>query len=149
VERFAYLAGYATSVPESDYGTDLNVYTFASDGQVENGYVSLQLKASDAPHYLADGEHVSFPVEEADLESWLDEPFPVILVVYDALQERAYWLYVQRYFERLEGFDLASAGLTVTVRLRVEDMVSVEALQLFRTFKERVLAQARGAIRHA
>jgi hypothetical protein len=149
VERFASLAGYATSVPASDYGTDLNVYTFAQDGQVENGYVSIQLKATDAPNYLSDGEHVSFPVERAHLESWLREPSPVILVLYDALREKAYWLYVQRYFEQAEGFELASAGRTVAVRLRVEDVMSVEAIRSFRTFKERVLAQAQGTIHHA
>lgn len=148
VERFALLAGYSTTPPSGDYGLDLNIYTFSDDGEVENGYVSVQLKSSDNPNYSADRQRVRVPLDRRDLASWLQEPWPVILVLYDAHLDKAYWLYVQRHFEQIEGFDPSAVGQTFAVQLPVANEVSVEALREFRNFKERVLAQAQSVIRH-
>ena len=41
---------------------------------------------------------------------WLAEKMPVILIVYDARMDIAYWVYIQSYFRRLTGFSLSTSG---------------------------------------
>jgi len=148
VERFAILAGFSVERIEHDYGYDLNIYTHDKNGEIENGYFFMQLKASDDPSYLKDGKHVTFDVEKADLEEWLSEPFPVLLVLYDAKKEVAYWLYVQRYFESINGFKIDDVKVTYTVRLLIANIVDVGAMRQFAGFKDQVLSQIEGVISH-
>src|SRR5207245_1132038 len=90
----------------------------------------------------------SWRVERRDLAVWLRQPMPVILVVYDARKDTAYWLYVQRYFQRLRGFNLFAAGESVTVCMPVAHLVNTNAMRKFARFRARVVKQM-GEIIHA
>jgi hypothetical protein len=57
-------------------------------------------------------------IKGADLELWLDEPMPCILMQYDARSDIAYWLYVQAYFARISGFRMAEAGDIIIVHFQ-------------------------------
>ena len=100
-----------------DYGIDLIVHTYNRGGEIENGRILFQLKATSRLRVSADRKTVMCRLDRADLIYWLQEPMPVILVLYDAREDVAYWLYVQAYFERQEDFDLDQAGKQVTVAL--------------------------------
>ena len=63
---------------------------------------------------------------------------PVILVVYDALEDRAYWLYVQAYFAALKEFRF---GRTVTVYVPRENVFSESAVAAFRELRREVIWQ--------
>ena len=89
----------------------------------------MQLKASDKPRYLKGGQYVSFSLDKSDLESWLEEPFPVILVLYDVTLDKAYWLYVQRYFEQLRSYAHQNIDGTYTVRININNTVSVTSVK--------------------
>jgi len=67
-----------------DYGIDLALYTYNEEGEIENGAIYVQLKATDTLQTLRDQQTVVLDLERADLEYWLVEPMPVILVLYDA-----------------------------------------------------------------
>ncbi len=73
----------------------------------------------------------------------------MILVVYDAPADQAYWLYVQAYFEELAGFELKGAGKTVTVRVPTTNVLNPEAIRTFGRYRDRVLAQVEGRVTHA
>jgi len=64
----------------------------------------------------------------ADLELWLREPMPYILVVYDAQADVAYWLYVEAYFARLQDFNLDRMGRTVTVYIPKANVLDESAI---------------------
>ncbi|MFN6181435.1 MAG: DUF4365 domain-containing protein [Dolichospermum sp.] len=51
---------------------------------MENGQIYLQLKATDSLRTLADQETITFSIARSDLELWLFEPMPCILIVYHA-----------------------------------------------------------------
>src|SRR4051812_43211611 len=82
-----------------DYGVDLYMTTYTAQGEVGNDFVLFQLKATDRLKRTSDNTAIVFRLERADLDWWLVETFPVILVVYDAQADVAYWLYVQGHFE--------------------------------------------------
>ena len=98
------LCGYSVERVQHDYGIDLMLSTYDANGEVENGLIYAQLKATDHLDVLRNGQTIAFPVKRADLELWLREPMPYILVVYDAQADAAYWAVragVLRAFTRL------------------------------------------------
>lgn len=140
-ERWALLCGYSVERIEHDYGIDMLLFTYAPEGEIESGEIYIQLKASDNLPRLQDQQTIAFVVERSDLELWLQEPMPVILVVYDAQVDAAYWVYVQAYFERLLNFALHEMGRTVTIHIDTSHLVNAEALGRFAQFKQRVQNQ--------
>lgn len=148
VEREALQSGFSCDKVASDYGIDINLYTYTNKGEIENGCIMIQVKATDNPKYSKDKHFISVVIERAHLEYWLDEPYPVILIIYDAQLEKAYWLYIQNYFENLESFQLERIGRTYTLRIAIQQLVDQGALQEWATFKKNVLTQAKGVIRH-
>jgi hypothetical protein len=78
----------------------------------------------------------------------LREPFPVILILYDGSQDVAYWLYLQSFFEGRHGFDLSAVGESVTAHLQSSDRLDEDAFRRFARFRDDVLSQSEGVIRH-
>ncbi len=56
VERQALLAGFAVQRIVRDYGIDLFIATYAASGEVENGEIRIQLKATDSPKWVQGGK---------------------------------------------------------------------------------------------
>lgn len=134
VEKYVLLCGYSVERIEYDYGYDLLVFTYNAEGEIENGQIYIQLKATDSLSILADQKTISFTIARSDLELWLFEPMPCILIIYDAQKSQAYWLYLQAYFESLEKFDLSQAGNSVTVRLPKDNILNQQAIKIFAKF---------------
>jgi hypothetical protein len=95
----------------------------------------------------------------AHLWSWAGEPCPVILVRYDAKADRGYWLYVQRDLESSNHRAVAPPDVDqpadnddpreyATLRIPLTNRLDSEAIMRFRTFRDRVLEQVKGIIRH-
>src|SRR5688572_17417372 len=82
VERFALLCGFSVERMRLDYGIDLIVHTYNRSGEIENGRLLFQLKASDRAAYSTDGQFAQCRIETRDANYWLGESMPVILVQY-------------------------------------------------------------------
>lgn len=127
-----------------DYGVDLLLWTYNNEGEIESESIKIQLKATDNLPMLQDGQTIAFPVLRADLEFWLQEWMPVILVIYDANDNVAYWIYLQAYFQEQNGFDIAHVGQTMTVYINRSDLIHQDAIRQFARYKIRVLDQVQG-----
>lgn len=138
VERHVLLCGYTVDRAWHDYGYDLLLTTYDANGKVESGAVRIQVKATDFLRPRQDGQAFSFRLDTADLRLWLRERQPVIVIVYDALREDAYWLYVQGYFRRQASFDLSRAGQTVTVSVPAANKLNAAAIRRFASFRDAV-----------
>lgn len=148
VERYIFLCGYSVERVEYDYDFDLIVYTYDDNGEIENGQVFVQLKATDSIQTLGDKQTIAFSLNRSDLELWLSEPMPVILIVYDAQSNQAYWLYIQAYFEKLKGFNLSNMGKTVTVHLPKSNSINEDSIKRFARYRDKILEQIKEIIRH-
>ena len=142
VERLILLQGHTVERPKNDYGYDLKMQTFdygddaeRMRGAAENGEVYFQLKATRGLRLLNDGETIAFPIERRHLRTWQTETMPVILVIYDALEEKAYWLYAQNY---LKGVVLLPGDGTLTLRLPKQNALNEAAIETFRRYKAKV-----------
>lgn len=128
-----------------DYGIDVYMTTFNDPGEVENGHVLFQLKATDRLTRTADGQSALLRIECSALDRWLRETYPTVLVLYDAATEVAYWLYVQAYFRGPKAPPIR--GQTVTVHLPLVNVLNAEAMRGFRAAKASILEQTKG-VRH-
>ncbi len=129
VEKQALLCGYTSERLRLDYGIDLVVQTFNRRGEVESSRILFQLKATDRIAALEGGDAVSCRIDRADLAHWLEEPFPVVLLLYDARRDAGYWLYIQSHFANRAGFDLARCGRRVTVVLPRSQILNRHAMR--------------------
>jgi hypothetical protein len=127
-ERQALLAGFTVERVIHDYGIDLVLFTYNAGGEIEAGHLLIQVKFVEYARKLADGDFVVFRAGRKDLLAWFAEVEPVMLVVYDATEDRAWWLCIQDYFEGKRRFDPGQLGATVSLRLpsgRVLDPANV------------------------
>lgn len=124
VERQVLLCGGTVQPIGKDYGYDLMMTSFNAWGEIEPGIVYFQVKATDELPLLADGKTISWTIDRRDLLLWLDEPCPVIVVVYDGRRDRAFWLHIQANFASRPTAELFLAGQTVNVHIRVADRLN-------------------------
>jgi hypothetical protein len=138
VEKCALECGFAVERISKDYGLDLAVFTFDELGLLEGGVIWVQLKATDHLKTTRDGQSVLVRIDRRDLLAWIAEVNPVFLVVYDAVSDRAYWLYVQSYFGDQQAF-AKLRGKTVSIDVPKTNLVGAKAMREF--------ARAKAAIR--
>jgi hypothetical protein len=139
MEGHVLRCGYTVEQIRHDYGLDVAIHTFDALGQTENGDIRCQVKATDRLPVLTGQEIMAWRVEAADLRHWLNEPTPVILVIYDAPGDRAFWLNVQDYFERRRA-ELENMGRTVTLHIPIANLLNEGAVQEFARYRDGILA---------
>lgn len=148
LERYVLRCGFAVDKIQHDYGLDVIMYTYQINGEIQEAFVNIQLKASDNVKYAKRGSFISMHVSRPHLESWLAEPMPVVLVIYDAKIDKAYWVYVQRYFAHVaKRFLEVKKGYTI--RVPTQQVVDEGAIYKFGEFKQATLNQLDGVISHA
>lgn len=135
VERLVLRCGWTAERKRHDYGVDLLMETYNARGEVENGWVLFQLKATDSLKRLTDSTVIPLRLEWRDLLFWLNEREPVILVLYDAQEDRAFWLYVQEYFRQQQWSKRSGKATTVTVHIPTANVLDEASIRLFAQFR--------------
>jgi len=135
VERQFLLAGHVIERTYTDYGIDLFVSTFDASGEVENGLIWIQVKGTDRLRKVDRGRAIAQQVEVAHLNHWVAEPAPVIVIVYDASLDCAYWCHIQAYFENLAGFIMPKMSNYKTLRIPVRDKLDLAAIAVIQKFE--------------
>lgn len=139
VERHVLLAGFTAERFHYDYSYDLTVKTYSPTGEIEPDSFEFQVKATDRLVLHADGATAVVRVDGGDVRSWLLNRMPVILALYDATADRAYWVDVQEH-ARARKFGERGAGKTVTVRVPVAQVLTPAAVHAFRLKKTQASA---------
>jgi hypothetical protein len=131
VERQALLGNGTVERITRDYGLDLILFTYTTTGEQEDANIFIQVKGTERLQWSGRTALASFRIDRSALVGWLARLLPVILVVYDATADRAYWLHVQGYFAALPRFSLFTAGATVTVHLNPGQVLEPAAIRTF------------------
>ncbi len=148
VEKFIYDKGHSAERVESDYGYDLIVSTYDNDGYVEAGFILLQLKATDRIRKIEKSSHVSFTISIKDHRLWMAEGYPVFLIVYDAIEREAYWLYFQKCFTEDKLRQPKLRATTVTVRIPIGNVMSGATVDFMRARKTTFMTRFAKAVYH-
>jgi hypothetical protein len=149
VEYHLLKSGYTIDVTKSDYGYDGIVFTFDSNGEIENGNIFVQLKATDSIGRHRKKNGLSFSVSKKDIRLWYGEPFPVYLLLFDAVAENAYWLYFQKYLFKKNITPSNLTGKSLVVQIDETNLFGLTTPNLWRTHKENVLKKLKGVVNHA
>ena len=67
-----------------------------------------------------------------DYNHWIREEQPVILMLYDASRERAYWLHVQDYFKKDDAPRPKKGAKTVRARIPARQVVNLRSVAVIR-----------------
>jgi len=150
VERIVLQCGYSMECVRHDYGTDAIVFTYSNTGEIRNGDIRIQVRATRDLKVLQQGANISLPVEVRHIHHWLNEIHPFFLVLYDASRDEAYWVYIQRVFTRpewKERLENATSG-TLNVHIPTGNRLNEGAVRQFSEFLNRILNQVEGVIWH-
>jgi hypothetical protein len=107
--------------------------TFDEKGYTEPGLIFLQLKASET--LARSGENYTYDLDVRDYNLWVVERFPVILVLYEAATQRAFWVHIQGYFADNPFRQPKKGAKTVRVLIGRRQIVSHRAVAKWRGFK--------------
>jgi hypothetical protein len=124
------------------------LFTYDAHGYIESGLVYIQLKATDNIKESVDGNAWDFRMEIAHYNAWTSETLPVFLVLYDAQRQRAYFLYVQRYFEENASRRPRAGAQSVTVHIPKNQRFSRNTVRYMRNRKQAILNQMEGMMEH-
>jgi hypothetical protein len=115
-----------------EYGWDATMFHFSpKTGALENGEVRFQLKATD--NLPDDSPFATCQVAMQHLHYWYWEAqrLPFVLVMYDAMRDRAYWLDIRSYIDDvLSGLDWEQK--TIRMRIPWANKLTVKTIDQFR-----------------
>ncbi len=135
VEKRILQCGWIVQRYRPDYGLDLMMRTFNRRGEIENGDVRLQIKATDSIKIMAGRKTIAVRVEWRDMVYWLNEPMPVILVIYDAKTDQAWWIHLN---EAVRAAGLAApTTATLTLRIPLANVLDTPAIRRFQKLRDK------------
>lgn len=143
LERKVLQRGHWLDAPQNDYGVDAIMFHHNKAGGIENGEVRFQLKATDRIRLNKDGRSISQIVALKDLRYWYFETYPLILVLYDALRNRAFWLHVQDYVNQHPKI-MDSTSSTISLRIPTSARLTLSAIDRFRNASLKTVSASRG-----
>jgi hypothetical protein len=128
LERLVLNAGHLLRRPRRDYGVDVTMFHFSEFGELENGEVRFQLKATDNLTLVLDGQYATVRVKTGDIQYWSMEFYPFILVLYDAKEETAFWIGIEDILNQPLDLDQQ----TETIRIPVSNELTRNSVEHFR-----------------
>lgn len=141
VERQVLYAGCTLQRYLFDYGYDALINTFNSQGEYENEVIQVQLKSTDFLKVNASNNAIVFDLSKRDLELWLYSYVPVLLILYDAQKEIAYWVDLYDYFEKNRE-SLKKVNKFVRIYIPSDQIFSSQIVQKFRELKNNLYGNA-------
>jgi len=117
-----------------DYSYDASIHTYNERGEIENGEIYLQLKSTDNINFSEKRNAYTFDLSKRDLELWLYNILPVVLVLYDAKTDQGYYLELKEYFRKNE-LVLGKINKFIRVFIPIENVFSIKCVKNLRTLK--------------
>jgi hypothetical protein len=117
-----------------DYGYDGTITTFKENGEVEPGVIFVQVKATEKLKFSKKHNGYRLPLSSRDLELWLNEPTPVVIVFYEALRDKAYFVELHEHFKE-NRLTLRNINKTKSIYLAIDNLFVPDAVLKFRHTK--------------
>ena len=148
VERLFLEAGHSPMGVPKDYGYDVTVITHNRRGYAETGLIYLQLKASRRLRRTKGKLAYPFSISREHYNLWRYEPMPAYLVRYCHHLKRAYWLYLQAYFQKRRKLFKNKDQQTATIYIPMQNRLDAVTIKKMRAKKQEAVHAARKAIEH-
>ena len=136
-EKQVLLTGSIVQRYFKDYGYDGEIQTFDENGLYETGYALFQLKSTDFPKLNKTQDVLLFDLSKRDLELWLFENIPVVVILYCANWDKAFYVELATYFNK-NKIDLQKVVKFVRIKIPIQNIFDKEAVLLIRVLKNKV-----------
>lgn len=131
VERQILYAGFTVQrYTHNDYGYDGLIHTFNEFGEIESDGIYIQLKSTDRIRIFKKTNSIVFDLSKRDLELWLMSIISMLLIIYDAQSEKAFFIDLQSYF-RKKSIESNKSRKFVRIHIPIENSFSAQSIQLF------------------
>ena len=135
IERQILLVGNVLRrFKDYDYGYDGMIETFNERGETDNQIFLFQLKSTDNIQLSNEKGGYIVDLSKRDLELWLTNLVPVLLILYDAQKEVAYFTELQSYFNK-NRIALNNVRKFVRIYLSTESIFSTNNIQKLQNLK--------------
>jgi hypothetical protein len=133
VERQILYAGFTVNRygHSNDYGHDGFFTTFNEFGEIEGHLVQFQLKSTDAIKFSEKKKAFTFDLSKRDLELWLLGINKMLLILYDAKREVAYFEDLQVYFKKKE-FSYVEGRKFIRIYVPVKNVLTSDSVRTIR-----------------
>ncbi len=132
VERQILYAGFTVQrYMHNDYGYDGLFHTYNELGEIEPQMVHFQLKSTDFIQYSEKEKAFSFDLSQRDLELWLLNSNKMLLILYDAQLEIAYFVDIQLYF-REKAIKFKNGRKFIRIFIPTEKILTAQTIQKLR-----------------
>lgn len=132
IERQILYAGFTVQRYNlNDYGYDGLFHTFNESGEIDRGMIHFQLKSTDFIQFSEKKNTFSFDLSERDLEVWLLNANKMLLILYDAQLEKAYFEDIQVYF-RNNKIKFKEGRKFVRIFIPAEKIFNADAIKKLR-----------------
>jgi hypothetical protein len=128
IEKQILLAGFTMYRNfANDYGIDGYIQTFKPTGEIDSKTIDFQLKSTDNIRYVEKKQAHAFDLSIEDLEFWLSKDRPMLLVLYDAQKDIAYYIDLGIYFAKNKK-SLAEINKFVRVYLPLHQVLNPQSV---------------------
>ncbi|HFA49609.1 MAG TPA: DUF4365 domain-containing protein [Bacteroidetes bacterium] len=134
VEKQALLARCTWQRYVHDFSYDGFVSTYNLNGEKEYGKIEVQVKSTDNIFKYMKAGNVVYDLDKRDLESWINNRFPVIFVLYDAENDLAYYLEIVDYYKK-HGLDIKKINKFVRIYIPCEHLFDSTAVDKLKQIK--------------
>jgi Domain of unknown function (DUF4365) len=142
VERQVFLAGYTVEKIRYDYGYDGYFQTFNDNGEIESNSIFIQLKSTDNLKLSGKEQNsIIFDLSIRDLELWLLGKEMMLLIVYDAQLEQAFFVDLRVYFSQNKEA-LINVNKFVRVYIPNKNILNPTSVKELRTIKNSVYGRS-------
>ena len=130
VERQVLYAGYTVMrySQSNDYGYDGLIQTYSKEGEIEPFRLHFQLKSTDNIRFQKRKKSLAFDLSVRDLELWLYDSIIMLLILYDAKQEIAYFIDLQTFFNE-NSKTIHENRKFIRVDIPVDNVVTSQSFQ--------------------
>ena len=138
LEKQVLLADYTIQRIIYDYGYDGYIQTFRDNGEVEANSIFVQLKSTDNLKLIAKEENsIIFDLSIRDLELWLLGKEMMLLVIYDAQLDQAFFVELRDYFAEKHE-DLQNIHKFVRIYIPYKNILNPTAVKQLRAVKNSI-----------
>jgi Domain of unknown function (DUF4365) len=142
VERQVFLAGYTVEKIRYDYGYDGYFQTFNDNGEIESNSIFIQLKSTDNLKLSGKEQNsIIFDLSIRDLELWLLGKEMMLLIVYDAQLEQAFFVDLRVYFSQNKEA-LINVNKFVRVYIPNKNILNPTSVKELRTIKNSIYGRS-------
>lgn len=120
IEKIVVSNGWKYRTQEKDNDIDGEIEVFTNEGETTAKLIKVQLKATTELKYNEDTNSIVFdcPIKFLNFCDVCD--FPVLLVIYSVTEEKAFWIWTQKYiFQELDSNGVDWRKNTSTIRLKI------------------------------